>query len=594
MIDWYKNRYKTVVREKLRDLKNQADDFHSSEISDAIQYFNRQGDVDTIRWNMVKMFATRTMSEDEIAKNHVYAGEAGLSGHWNFERGGLDIRDIPAKRILGGQVEALTTGFGPRIVETNASLFTQKNRLWSYVSSDQNEKHLNAVETLMQSVREESGFDSAVTQMDLVSCMVESSWLHIYYKGRELRYDVVQPQNMHIKFGNKIVYVDDLGKEIPGWVDRSELEDASAVVIRLASDQGTYRDKVQYLAYVGCNEDCPDGRYVVYTASQPFPIPDPEDYSQRSVDAEKAIEYEHTDPETGQRCNPLTWLRNHGKPSERAIVTTEYPVCLFRGGHQVIETGIAPTSTSLYQNSIQIEIAWTRCLRYALKGARGVDVWKESVDDTVKPTNTDMIVIRGQDSDFVKTGWPAGHSQNAANVVAAIVEQVGGGFHVPGYFLLGKQYANPPSGVALALEIQPLIDFREHRIAVNSDQINRLWEIERAQLVYGHAKDVGELLQPGIRQRYKPGKWNAPGDPLTSEEARTLRMHNGVTDLAYEVMEEHGLKSIDEALKLIDEMKERDPGYKGGKKPEPTQPVGIDDNQDDDNQDDDDEGDAND
>jgi hypothetical protein len=571
LIDWYRNRYRDVVRDSIRKLKKSESDAWRGTVNDAVRWFNRDGDVQMLRDAMVQRFATYI--EKEPLNPDANYSDSSTQWAWTIRSGNplnanaigrqLRLRDDAAMAIDAGHVEAINTGIGIRIIQTLGTLHTEPDAVFQFVAKGTDDT-VDDVEDLMSEVRQAGSFQRYATEMDLLSCMVESAWLHIYYKGNELRYDALPPSAVWIKYGSKIVYVDRDGNETRSWVDyrSGDLDDASAIIIQLAASKGDYDsspDKQQYLAYVGCCDDFPEGRYVIYRAREPWPIPDG-----NTREEQDDIEYDHMEGNPSERCNPLTWLRHHGTDKERELVTTEYPLVLWRGGHRVFTSDFPPITTSLYEECIELEMGWSRVLRYALAGAQGVNLLKLADGEIRVPKSLENILI-GERDEYQKTGWPASNAKDASDVMAVITEQAGLGFNCPGYQIVGHLAGNKEwSGIALAIQTAPLTSFRSKRHAINDDAMTRVWEIERALLVQGR-KEARGLLTGDVEQRWDPGSWRMPGSELEDLQAQKEALDQGLDDQVMAVKRRHRLKTDSESEELIEKMKERDPGYPDNK-----------------------------
>jgi hypothetical protein len=563
MIDWYREQsYRRIVRDPIAALKREQRESYDKTIYDVIQYYNRKNNMSAIRAAMKARFGTaivRAADKRERPDGQVVSVHNGIEYYMRSEvSDAIDLKHI----------EVIDTGIGIRIVQALGNLLNQPDQYWLYTDQDDTDaEQIEDVEALMNEVREIGSYNTIATELDLLSCMVESGILHIYLRDKQLRYDVVLPCNIWLKYGRNIKYeidIKDPKKTKETFVDYREIEDASCVIIQTASDGGDFDgspDENQYVAYVGCCTDYPDGRYIVYHANDPWPLPD--------VGDKNAIEYEH---KVGSEvANPLTWMRHHGTPDQQAVVTTEYPIVLWRGGHQMISDDRIPITTSLYEDSVELEIGWSRLARAALCGARGRDLIR--VGDMLKlPQSLDQPVI-DKEGDLIPIGWPASHAKDGASVFQIITEQVAGGFNVPGYMVLGQLSGmNPASGVALAIQSAPLIAFRNRRHKLNRDAMRRMFDIERAMLVMEHP-EAQKLLGPNIRQKWDPGTWKPPVAEIEEMQAINLDLDTGTTDIVAAVKRRHRLATDQEAEALIALWRERDPQYQFGKAPEPTVPT---------------------
>lgn len=553
MLDWYvKRNRREIIRQPLREIKEGSRQATNAAIGDAIAYFNRNGDMDMLRNAFKTRFATRLLTPKE--ESRYSEGTSDAMPTWYLS---TDYREDVAAAIDCGHVEVVNTGLGIRIVQALGTQFTEPDMSFLYTDADDDESIEN-VEQLMQEIRSAGNFLTTACEMDMLSCMVESSWLHVFYKGDELQYDVIRPDSVTIKFGSKLTYRSIDGAETESYVDYTDIDDASAVIIHTASDKGAFDsapDKHQYLAYVGCCEpDFPEGRYVIYQASEPWPLPDVGHIASSTDD--KEIIYEHM--EGDQVCNPLTWMRHHGTPEEQEMVTTEYPVVLWRGGHRIlIGDTWPPVTTSLYDDCVELEMAWSRSLRYALLGARGQDIFKMGTGVRM-PRSLDVITL-DQGDEYEHTGWPASHSKDATSVLEIIQQQTASGFNVPGYMVIGQ--AQAPSGVSLAIQTQPLIHFRNRRTRLNENAMERLFNIEKALLVQQYPSEAGGLLTPTIKQKWDPGTWRMPMDELADSQAVTAQLDNKTIDLVHAVKRRHRLPTDKAAIKFIKDMADRDPEY---------------------------------
>jgi hypothetical protein len=566
ILDAYNRNYRRYVRDPLAEIKKQERESYDDNVTEVINFFNRKTNMADIRRFMIQRFATEI--QREAAKRDRPDGTS-VSTTKSVEH---LIRTEASDAIEYKHIEAIDTGIGIRIVQALGNLLNQPDQYWLYTvpqkgkGKKKDAQQIEEVEALMNEVREVGKYHTVATEMDLCSCMVESAILHMYYKDKQLRYDTVLPSNIWLKYGSRIKVENDDGTTTDTWVEYNEIEDASAVIIKTASDMGDFAgspDLSQYLAYVGCCTDYPEGRYVIYQAREPWPLPDEND---------DAIVYEHHVGETTKtQCNPLTYMRHHGTPEQQKVVTTEYPIVLWRGGHQMISDDRIPITTSLYENCKEMEVGWTRILRAALNGARGRDLITLAEGHFQMPKSLEVPVLAEGDT-LEQIGWPASHSNDAAKVLQVITEQTAGGFSVPGYMVLGQLAGiNPASGVALAIQTAPLIAFRNRRHRLNRHAMRRQFDIERAMLCMEHP-DAQALLKPEIVQRWDPGQWRPPEDDATVMLGIEKDLDVGTTDIVAAVKKRHRLATDQEAEALIATWQKRDPQYEFGKPPEPTLP----------------------
>jgi hypothetical protein len=551
MIDWYASRNWWPVRQALKDIRASRYETSMSAVTDAIAYFNRERNNEMIRDAMKRRFGIALVPGETLKDD---------TGSF-VDKKGYYQRSAVSNAIDVGMIENIDTGTGIKVVHALATLTTQKDQSWVWVDDKAaNKENIDDVSQLVGEVRERGGFALAMTELDMCACMVESALLHIYYDGDLITYDVITPDKVWIYFGRSIELRAEGEKPKSKNVDFKKLEDASAVIVLVAAgsdDQSQTKSMSpelnRYMAYVGSCTDYEDGRFVTYEACTPWPIPD------SSVTRDSGILYEHEI--AGKPCNPLSWLQNHGSPEERDLVTTEYPFAIWRAGHRAISNSILPVTTSLYESCLEIEIAMSRLLKAALDGARGMQVISIGKSNAKLPSNLDIPVISEGDS-ITQNGWPAAHAQAGIDVVLKITEQTVGSYSVPGYAVIGQLGGmNPQSGVALMIQTQPLLTFRDLRVVMNRDSARRIWEIERALLALGYPSETRGLLSPSIVQQWDPGTWSIPETTIERVDGITKAMDSRLEDYVGAIQSWHNLPTESDALDLIERMKARDPGF---------------------------------
>lgn len=558
ILDAYQRNYRRYVRDPLAEVKREERYSYDDNVAEVISYYNRKTNMAAIKAAMKARFGTAIVRESDKRdlSDTIVSAWKGVEYY---------IRSEVSDAIDLGHVEKVDTGIGIRIVQTLANLLNQPDQYWLYTDpEDEDNQQIEDVQALIAKVRERGGYNTVSIEMDLCSCMVESAILHMYYSGRELQYDLVIPSNIWLKYGRNLEIEYDDGTTDTAWVNTTKIEDASAVIIQTGADGGDFDgspDENQYLAYVGACRGQEEGRFVVYRAREPWPIPD--------IGDTDAIIKEHD--VNGTICNPLTYMRHHGTDGNGAnkeLVTTEYPIMLWRGGHQMISDDRIPITTSLYENSVELEIGWSRVLRAALNGARGRDLITLAEGHTKVPASLEAPVMVEGDT-LEQIGWPASNAKDATDVMQIITAQTAGGHHVPGYVVLDQiGGVSPSSGVALAIQTQPLIGFRNYRRRLNEQAMARQFDIERAMLVMEYP-EAAAVLTPDVVQNWDPGTWRPPTTDAEESQAINASLDNGTMDIVAAVRQKHRLATDEEAEALIAMWRERDPQYEFGKDQEP-------------------------
>ena len=539
-------RNRKLIRGPLRELKEAADLDTADQVNNAIKFFDREDDTEQVLTGMKTRFAVGIDKEKNI--------DGSTDGDYE-----VYTRKPVEAQIDAGIHEALTTGIGPQIANS-LTITTQPNQVWDYfISGEEDEtgkpKKAEDAEKLISTMRLKGGFDLALECTDYISVVVESAAIHPYWAGRTLNYDCVAPSDIYTIYGDTIT--DDGIERAPSYTD---IEDSSAVIIRLATRKGSYDGAPEdnlYLCYMGASEDQPDGRCCTYKQNKYWPVP--------AVGASNITsEYRHT--EGGDICNPLTYVMNHGKGKTEGFGQVEYPIAIFRGGVRRKVTDLFPISTSLYNSCVELELAYSRILKSALENARGKDVFEfDSGANLTLPRSLDILTLKeGQHYTQVTPPSP----QAGLDATVKIVKAVAGGFSVPGYQLLGQAMATPESGIALAIQTQPLLNFRDRRYRVNRTAIDRIFAIEKGILAEYHGD--GAPIAANVEQSWLRGKWTPPRDIATETAAITAARDAELIDHIAAIKQYHSLATDAEAEALIEKYTERDPDY--GKAPEPETP----------------------
>lgn len=437
-------------------------------------------------------------------------------------------------------VEAVNTGTASRLIKAIASLANAEDQSWRLIDPDEND--VEDAERLLQLVRERGGFQTALESLDVSASTLETSFMHIRAKGYEIQYDVVTPDYIWFVFGGDVTsYIDWDGKDpINRPTDRSDINDASAVIIQVGSDSNSKT----FLAYVGGTEDMPDGRMVTFSGQKPWPIP--------KVN-EKSVLEEYRVGET--ECNPLTFMMNHGDENQKQLVKSEYPIVKWRGGHRNIDTGETPITTSIYEDAIEIELAWSLLLRYSTQSARGIDVFTHGPNGQALPKSLEVVVLQ-EGQTYNKIWGGSGEVQAYLMVVKTLVEQIAAGRSVPAFLVSTGSEATPASGISLAIQSQPLIQFRAKRYELNKPNAAAIFDIERALISYIFGSEGTDLMSPSIVQKWDCGTWTPPQDERERVATIIEARDGGLVDNVGAQRIYGGHSNDAEAISMIETMQE--------------------------------------
>jgi hypothetical protein len=524
MIDGLRRRNREVLRKSLIDVNTSKIEVANSIIDDAVAYFERVNDHESVRDALKARFAVG------IKKQQTIDGDPD-SGYETYRKGAV------GEQIDQGLIETVTAGVGGKIASALANLFTAENQNWSYTGEDgQPSQQSEDAEELIWEHRKHGGFTTSMVNADFLASSINGSFVYVDTRGDYLKYHVISPTCFYSIFHETIM---DSGVERA--VDYSEIEDATAIVIKLSDSLDANPTQNQFLAIFGRSDVYPFGRHVTYRSSRWDSIPD--------VGDPEAHDY--TLP-SGEIANPLSYLA--ATHLDEAV--HEYPVIKIDGGLTKVTNEIVTTSTSLFENCIEFDIGYSRLLKDGLTSARGKDIIKNPLGRPL-PRSLEGAVALQDGQELTVDGQPASNAQGAMDVLESCVISVASGYNVPGYMVVsGPDMLNDSSGVALLLRMTPMISFRDYRIELNSPQINRLWVIER-NLLRVFWGDQYEYLAT-IEQAWDAGTLVVPEDNKAKTERLEMAVKAKFIDQVEAVKRWHNLATDEEAQQLIEKYNERE------------------------------------
>lgn len=540
MLEFGIDRNRELIRQTMLDLNQAKISEKNQIIDDAIRFFNRQTEHDDIRGKMKSRYA--------VGVQKVGGVSGGLGGFETYKRGLL------GEQIDLGFFETITTGVANKVIDSIANLFTSKTQSWSYVTGegDAVEKSEDAA-ALIEAHRKAGGADTVLVNTDSLSCGVNTSFMLLGWVGGHLKYSLVSPTSINF------IYHDTIKDDgVDRGVDYTEIEDATAVVIRLSECVDANPGEGQYLAIFGRSEIHDYGRYVTYRSSKWDEIPEV---------GRGGVDYTL---ESGEIANPLSWLADK---NPKAYIP-EYPIIKLDGGLMRVSSKLIETTTSLYENMVELDLSYSRVLKAALVAAIGTAAVVNPRGDPLPPTLEGAVALMG-DQTMELYDHSGANSVAALEVLKGLTVAIGNSYSAPDYTLVSDaQSLSASSGVALAIRTKPLIEFRDYRIEVNGPSVDRMFEIERG-LIEAY---TGDTSLQGVKQIWNPGEIKVPEDK-TEQVARLKAAEDaGLADHVMSVKEYHGLATDEEAIALIERMEERKVEFPGPQPPQAirgAQPVGI-------------------
>ena len=494
-------------------------------VDDQLAYFHRREDHAQVRTGIKKVYGTGIKKSDDPGK----------SGNANetYVRAGL------TDRVDAGMVPTIAAGFGAKITDALATLHTEPGQRFTLVHDTA--KDTKEAQDLLDAHRDEGAFLSSVTKADERSVQVGSSAVMTSFSDDKLSYQALSPSDIRAYFADTIIDGDQ-----PRAVNKKDIEDATVVVIRLDQiDVMTW----SYLAIFGRSDIYPQGRHVTFRANnKTTDIPKPGDGN--------AQDYRIG----GELANPLSYYANL-HPDEKL---PEYPIAVIDGG--VTESsGVMPTYSSLYEDSLEMDISASHLLSTSGDAARGTTVVTRNEQAAGKPLPR---TLRGQVSLEVGMGIehvPHGASESVAalEVHTKLMVEVGAGYGVPDYMIVSEDYTvEASSGTALEAKTRSLKIKREKRVNFNRDRVTKIFDISKSLMgLFLDPSTPGLSLLVACRQTWEAGELRLPENRNETAERVVKLMDKGVYDTVAAIRIVYQLATDEEAIEEYDRMKARQSKY---------------------------------
>ncbi len=527
-----------LIRQALQQLN--VFDLLTSEsvIDDMVAYFNRQSDHDQIRSGVISQYG--------IGIEHVTDPETSTDVRQTYTRQNIK------KQVNSGIVETITIGFGNKIVNATATLFTEDSQKYSL--EHETIEDLDDAEDVLWKHRDAGGYESAVTKCDERSVEIGSAAVFITYQD-SLKYNVIAPSDLRVFFSE---YIEENGNR--RRTDTTDIEDATVCIIRLSQVD---RVNWNYLAIFGRSKMYPNGRYVQYTSSQ-------ESTKVPELGDDDVVEYEI---EGVGPCNPLSYYANQN-PDESL---PEYPIATINGG--VTDSGdLMPYSTSLWADCVTIDVAASHLLATSQDAARGTLVIKRLHEGAGKslPNTLHGAIELDVGLDIEHIDHNAESSKIALNVLKNLMIDKAGSYSVPDYMIAPDDDSRldaGSSGVALEVKTKPLIRKRQQRIKRNKNEVNKIFQVEKSLIHLFDESDGVDLLAE-CSQIWDAGIIKLPENKKEAADRIISLMDKGILDTIAAIREYYSVATDAEAIDIYETMKARATKYKP-LVAEPKKPVGM-------------------
>jgi hypothetical protein len=518
------------IRESVNDLSLLNSMTDNEVLDDAKAYFDRRKDHDFVKSAIQVRYGIGIKKETD-PNNKDASIETYVKQDFNIA-------------INTGSIEALTIGFGQKIVNALSTLFTEEGHSMTLVHDSIDSDGLEEVDQLLETNRTDGGFDTAIVEADEQSIQVGSGAILVGFNDGSLVYDSYIPSAVRFYFPELIIDGDTGKKRTPVTDD---IEDCIAVVVRLSTV-----DLVQnnYLAILGRSTECPNGRFVQYQASSiTTEIPDIGD---DSIVSEYEID--------GGVANPLSVMANQF-PDEPV---PEYPISIIKGVVSSKTTPM-PTSTSLYEDCLEFDVATSHSLSGSQKAATGCDVLSldEKGQGRPLPRTLDGAIVTQAGQTLEHVSKDAGDADTSFNTTKKMMVECASGWTVPDYMVSSEDHTvDAASGIALEVKTRPLIKGRNKRIRKNTEAVNRLFNIEK-YLLFAHSEGDDSVLNTLLEcsQVWNAGEIRLPEDRTKMVERLGAAMEKGLIDQVEAIRDYYALPTEAEAVELYEKLKERSEQY---------------------------------
>lgn len=517
----------TIIRELNENIRRIDLQTSESIIDDISAYFDRQDDHTTIRTAIKNRYGVGVKAVQDPSGKGGKVTEQYVKGAFVDE-------------VDGGQTEAISIGFGAKIANAKATMFTEPGQRFNLTAGE--DVDTTDAQELLNQHRKVGGYAMTLPEADRKSIYLGSCGVLVSFAGKSLVYQKKIPSEIRFYFGDHVIE-----DGVTRSVNRADIEDASAVVFRLSQSA---IDEYNYLAIIGRCEKYPDGRYVEYKSSSiSFEIPD--------VGDQGAIDFY-----IGETlCNPLSYYANLNPE----LPVPDYPLAMIYGDVSD-DTTPAPTSESLYIDEIEFSTGGSHLHSTSQEAARGLTVLSMSQEGKNHPLPRSLsgaiATNPGQEAEFVSKG--AGESKTSAETMNMLMVTCAAGHSVPDYMVISEDYAlEASSGIALEVKTRPLIKDRQHRIRKNTPSVNRLFDIEKylIDLFDDEADAAAVALLQKCEQEWVAGEFELPVNKKERADMIISLLDKGLYDTIAALRELYHLADDNEAMELYDKMKARAAQY---------------------------------
>jgi hypothetical protein len=511
-----------LIRTPIDKLSEAAVPVSATEIGNIKKILSKNGDMALVRDATIDRYA------QAIVKSTNPETGAETTSFTKAKNAGL------AAAFEGGMYEIIRAFAFEMYTEPSATLFSESGLRYEYDGDDQLQQD-------MSDIRDRGSANIAEQSADLYSVGCGSSLLYLATESQNISYTDVTIDEVKVAFADEIIEESEDGPRRP--VNDTSIDEATVVVRALSGTQGT---QSRWAAWFGESLDYPRGRMCIYWANEWHNIPPAPEAELEFVPERGFVR----DAMPEEIANPFTWWRQE-KGDER---TPEYPFVVFLGDPAGRGTLLPSTGVSLYETSLEFDIASGVVLKGAVEGALGKRVLSKSAtgNNIIPDSLGDVNVILNPGQTYANIGWGANNARDAQETILNQIKIVADAHHVPS-FLIATDYTQFPSGVALRQAMQKMERYRQKRINLNRSAVSRRFQIERA-LVNMSEGDVS--ISSDVNETWIPGKLAIPEDPKEVVEVAKQRMDLKVDDMADTMQTLHDLETREQAFNFMEQRKE--------------------------------------
>lgn len=512
-----------LIRQILDESRISAALTNENIIDEINAYFERQTDRDEVRSAIKARYGVGITREDDPASAEnpyqVYA-----KGEFNA-------------MVDSGLIEAISIGWGQKIISALATLFTEKGQRYDLVSDTDTDTDTTDSQTYMSDIRERGGYDSSIVDADRKSIQCGAGAVFVTAKHGGLKYQVLTPAD--VRFYWPISIIDHEGNK---WLpDYTDAEDAYAITIRLSMiDQS----KFVYLAIFGRSEDWPEGRWCEYTGS-------PNDMNLPTLGQKDSDDFMID----GAPANPLSYQANRIDSDDRS---PDYPISIITGQTSSRATPM-PTYTTLYQDDKEFTLTASHLLSKTNTESGTTKVLSVGHDGVANPLPKTLdgaiTLLPGQsmepipgDCENVKAGY---ETLNMEEVEAAAA------YSVPDYMMASDDSMyGAESGIALQVKTRPLVKERQRRERANREAVIKIFDIEKALLNLHYDRPEDKALL-NLSLEWSAGNLEMPENKKEKAERIISLIKSGVYDTIAGIRELNNFASDGEAEEEYEKMRAR-------------------------------------